>query len=106
MTSPKYILIFVAVFIFLSSSTCRANFLTTSANFITGKAVSNSNTTIQPYSYIQCAVKCFEEGRKGLCSVAGYNTALKACYLSVDTELDVVDVADEMSGVFYMKDSK
>jgi len=55
---------------------------------------------------MQCAVKYFEEGRKGRCNVAGYNIALEACYMSVNTQQDVLDVADEMSGVFYMKDGK
>jgi len=106
MTSPTQILKCVAFLIFFISSTCKANFLTTSANFVSGKAVSNSHTTIQPYSYMQCAVKCFEEGRNGRCNVAGYNIALEACYLSVDTPQDVLDVADEMSGVLYMKDGE
>jgi len=106
MTWPNQIPVCVGVLIFVMSSTCRANFLTTSADFVSGKAVSKSHTTIQPYSNMQCAVKCFEEGRNGRCNVAGYNIALEACYLSVDTPQDVVDVADEMSGVLYMKDGE
>ena len=46
--------------------------------------------------------KCFEEGKKGACSVAGYNKATKVCYLSTDSEDEVVDVADELSGVFIL----
>ena len=96
----------VAVFAFFTSSMCGATVLTASANLTKGKAVSTWHTTIQPYSEIQCVRQCFEEGQNGRCSVAGYNQSLKACYLSVDTEQDVVDVTDEMSGVFYMTDGE
>ena len=41
-----------------------------------------------------------EEGRQGVCNVAGYNATSQKCQLSVDRQQDVVDVEDEMSGVF------
>jgi len=68
--------------------------------FITGKAVSTSHTSLQRYSKAQCVKKCLEEGKKGACSVAGYNEATRVCYLSTDSEDDVEDVVDELSGVF------
>ena len=102
MHSPTQTQLCVAVFIFCTSAICGATMITTSAYFTKGKAVSTSHTTFQPYSIIQCAVKCFEEGRNGNCSIAGYDNALNACYLSVDAVGDVVDIADEMSGVVYM----
>ena len=68
--------------------------------FTKGKAVATSHTSLHQYSKIQCVKKCFEEGKKGACSVAGYNKATKVCYLSTDSEDDVVNVADELSGVF------
>ena len=55
---------------------------------------------MQPFSAIQCLKKCFEEGRQGMCSVAEYNKATATCQLSVDSHQDVIDVADEMTGVF------
>jgi len=70
--------------------------------FATGKAVATSHTSLQQSSKIQCVKKCFEEGRKGACNVAGYNKATKVCYLSTDREDEVVDVADELSGVFFV----
>jgi len=106
MTTPTQIPICVGVLIFFISSTCRANVFTTFANFTKGKVVSDSHTTIQPYSKIQCAVKCFEEGRNGRCNVAGYNIALKACFLSDGTPQDVFDVANDTLGVFYMNDGE
>jgi len=77
-----------------------ANIQDISAAFIRGKTVATSHTSLQKYSKAQCVKKCFEEGKKGACSVAGYNKATKVCYLSTDTEADVLDVADELSGVF------
>ena len=68
--------------------------------FITGKTVPTSHTSLQRYSKAQCVKKCLEEGKKGACSIAGYNEATRVCYLSTDSEDDVVDVADEMAGVF------
>jgi len=106
MQSPNQIPFYVVVFYFFTSAVYGSTILTMSANFTKGKAVSTSHTTIQPYSKIQCAEKCFEEGRYGRCSVAGYNKALKACYLSVDTPQDVVDVADDMSGVYFIKNGE
>jgi len=92
--------------ILFTSSICGATLLTTYAMFAKGKAVLTSHTTIQPYSKIQCAMKCFEEGQNGGCSVAGYNKTLEACYLSLDSLQDVVEVADEMSGVLYANDGE
>jgi len=106
MHSPTQISLCVAVYIFFTSSICGATTFTTSVKFTKGKAVATSHTTIQPYSKIQCAVKCFEEERKGNCSIAGYDNVLQACYLSTDAVGDVVDVADEMSGVVYMEDGE
>jgi len=106
MHSPTQILICVAAFTLFTLSICGATILTSAAMFTKGKAVLTSHTTLQPYSKIQCAEKCFEEGQNGRCSVAGYNKVLKACYLSVDSLQDVVNVADEMSGVLYMNDGE
>lgn len=94
----------VGVFILLTTSICEGTFLTTNAQFNKGKAVATSYKTIQPMSEIQCVVRCFEEGRNGMCRVAGYNKGTNGCYLSVDTPQDVQDVADEMAGVFFMND--
>ena len=103
---PTQMHLYIAVLCFFTLPKCEATILTASANFTKGKAVLTSHTTIQLYSKIQCAEKCFDEGRNGRCTVAGYNKALKACYLSVDAEENVLDVADEMSGVLYMKNGK
>jgi len=68
--------------------------------FEAGKAVATSHTTIQPYSKIQCVKKCYEEGKKDRCNVAGYNKETKSCHLSVDMRHEVLDVADAGAGVY------
>ena len=70
--------------------------------FITGKAVSTSHTSLQKYSKAQLVKTCLEEGKIGACSIAGYNEATRICYLSTDSEDDVVDIADEMADVFVL----
>jgi len=106
MHAPTKVQLYIVVLSFFILPKCEATLSSASANFTKGKAVLTNHTTIQPYSKIQCAEKCFEEGRYGRCIVAGYNKALKARYLSVDAEENVVDVADEMSGVFYTKNGE
>jgi len=95
--SAKTRLILVLISLVVLSSANTQEIYTT---FIERKAVATSHTSLQQYSKIQCVKKCFEEGRKGACSVAGYNRATKVCYLSTDSQDEVVDVADELSGVF------
>jgi len=68
--------------------------------FVQSKTVATSYATIQPYSKIQCVKKCYEEGRKGKCNIAGYNMATKSCQLSDDMEPDVLDATDEAEGVY------
>ena len=77
--------------------------LQTSAMFIAGKSLATNHTALGPYSEIQCAAKCFEEGRYNRCSVAGYSRETHTCYLSLDSLQDVSDVADQTVGVFIMQ---
>jgi len=104
MVSAKHLPTCAAIFIICTTSVCGATILTT--NFTNRKAVATSHKTIQPLTDIQCVRECFQEGRKGMCNVAGYNKDTATCQLSVDSQQDVVDATDEMSGVFYMNDGK
>ena len=105
MVSAKQLPTCAAIFIICTTSICGATILTT--NFTNGKAVATSHKTLQPLTDIRCVRECFQEGRKGMCNVDGYNKEDTAtCQLSVDSQQDVVDVTDEMSGVFYMNDGK
>ena len=90
-------------FIFLSTFTLCGATLQISATFIAGKSVATNHTALRPYSEIQCAAKCFEEGRYNRCRIAGYNRETHACYLSLDILQEVVDVVDQNVGIFIMQ---
>jgi len=93
-------------FLLLTTSICDANIWTFTAQFMKGTAVARSHQTSQAFSEIQCVRKCLEERKKAMCSVAGYNRTSKVCYLSNDSQEDVVDVDDDNAGVFFMNGSK
>ena len=82
---------------------CGALIIEKDTRFVNRKCVGTSRMTLQQYSKIKCVQKCHEENTKGLCNVAGYNKATKTCYLSMDSHQDVLDVADDMSGVYFME---
>jgi len=92
----------VLFFLLLTFALCWA-FLQTPATFVAGKFVATNHTTLMPYSEIQCAAKCFEEGHNNRCSVAGYSRNTRTCYLSLDSLQNVSDVADQKVGVFIMQ---
>jgi len=85
---------------------CGAIIIEKDTRFVNRKCVGTSRMTLQQYSKIKCVQKCHEESTKGLCNVAGYNKATQTCYLSIDSHQNVLDVADEMSGVYFMEKGK
>ena len=84
-------------------SMCLGNIQTIESQFSKGKKVATSYKTLQSYSKIKCSEKCFDEKRQNRCSVAGYNTATRTCFLSNDGPQDLLD-ADEEFGVFLYAD--
>jgi len=100
MVSPTHVSSFFVVFVFIKVTGCGATCVTTYANFTSRKAVASSFRTIEPFTQIQCVRECINEGRKGVCNLAGYHASSKKCQLSADSQQDVVDVEDGMSGVF------
>jgi len=70
------------------------------ATFKKGKTVATSYLTIERISKVQCADKCYKEGKQGRCRIAGYNKNTKVCRLSMDNQCDILDFADDSSGVF------
>jgi len=69
--------------------------------FTEGKKVSTSYKTLPKISKIQCVERCNKERETDGCTLAGYNKAMRSCYLSVDGPQDVLDTTDEMYGVFF-----
>ena len=94
----------VALFLLLPLTLSGAT-LEISATFIAGKSVATNHTALRPYSEIQCAAKCFDEGRCNRCRVSGYSRETHTCYLSLDSLHNVSDVADQNIGVFILKGS-
>jgi len=93
---------YVGCFLQLTYTLCGAT-LQISATFIAGRSVATNHTALRPYSGIQCAAKCFEEGRYNRCRIAGYSRETHTCYLSLDSLQDVSDVADQNVGVLIMQ---
>jgi len=90
-------------FVLLSTSALNGATLQISAILLAGKSVATNYTALRPYSEIQCAAKCFEEGRYNRCRVAGYCMMTHTCLLSLDSHVYVPDVADQNVGVFIMQ---
>jgi len=90
-------------FFLLSTSALNGATLQISAILLAGKSVATNYTALRPYSEIQCAAKCFEEGRYNRCRVAGYSRETHTCLLSLDSHVYVPDVADQNVGVFIMQ---
>jgi len=97
---------FVVALLLLITSTCDANMWTSVTEFTKGKAVSTNYKTFERFSEARCVKKCNDERKNDMCSVAGYNRASRVCSLSVDSLDDLVDVADDIAGVFVMTDGE
>jgi len=82
---------------------CQTNWEEIRPTFVTGKFVTTSHTTLQPYSQIQCVDRCFRGAKNGRCNVAGYNRTAQSCHLSTSSYGNIVDVADVSSGVFIVQ---
>ena len=96
----------VAVVFLWTCSLCKATVDTTATNFTKGKQVATSYMTLQSYSDIQCVRACFGEKRLGRCSVAGYHSSTKTCYLSNNHPHNVLNTADDEFGVFFYSTQK
>jgi len=90
---------------FLTLVMSNPNMLSVTTTFMKNKITSTYYATMQPYSQVQCIGRCLQDKLNNKCNIAGYDKAAKACYLSGDSLQDVVDVGDEMSGVFVMPEN-
>jgi len=82
-------------------SLCTGAYQSVTTQFTEGKKVSSSYTTLHKISKVQCVERCNKEKQTNGCTLAGYNKAMRSCYLSVDGPQDVLDTTDEMYGVFF-----
>lgn len=95
----EIVAIFVVVFLAIVPHS-QADFEQFSVTFVGGKTVTTNYLTLERFSIVQCVEKCYNEGKNGRCSVAGYNRATQTCRLSMDSEQDVEDIPDASNGVF------
>jgi len=100
----------LAVVIIVTFSQSDAGIQDFKTTFIKRKTVANSYLTLEGYSKVQCAEKCYKERKQGRCRIAAYDKASKSCRLSMDRGQDVVATQDDSVGVFiyeqgYLKDN-
>jgi len=99
MSSPFPAITNVVVVIMCALVLTEALIQDTTKEYLKGKWIATSHTTLHQYSKVQCVRRCYEESRHGRCTVAGYDKPTKTCYLSVDSQQDLLHVADEALGV-------
>jgi len=68
--------------------------------FVKGKTVATSYQIKEGVSKLQCAEMCHKERMQGRCRIAGYNKGTRVCRLSMDCLYNVLDIADDSTGVF------
>ena len=92
----------VAVVILMTIALCSADIQELRTEFVKSKVLSTSYATKQHISKLNCVQWCSRDRQVGKCKTAGYNKYSKECKLSMDHPDDLMDVADEMSGVFVL----
>jgi len=96
----------VAVVILMTIALCSTNIQEVRTQFVKNKFLSTIYATRQSISQLQCVQWCSTERKSGKCKIAGYNKYSKACSLSMDYQHNLLDVADETTGVFLMEEGK
>jgi len=93
----------VAVVFLLTIALCSTTMRDARTQFVKNKIISTSYVSKQPISQLNCVRWCLSDGNKGKCKIAGYKMSENSCSLSMDNPDDLVEVADEMSGVFVIE---
>jgi len=92
----------VAVVILMTIALCSADIQEVRTEFVKNKVLSSSYATKQHISKLNCVQWCSRDRQVGKCKTAGYNKYSKSCSLSMDNLEDVLDIDDEMTGVFFI----
>ena len=74
--------------------------------FVKNKFPSTSYATKHPISSLHCVKWCSKDRQSGKCKIAGYNKASKTCELSMNYPQQLMDAADEMTGVFFVDEGE
>jgi len=96
----------VAVVILMTIALCSTNIQEMRTQFVKNKLLSTIYATRQSISQLQCVQWCSTERKSGKCRIAGYNKLSKACMLSMDYQYNLLNEADETTGVFFMEQGK
>lgn len=90
----------VAIVFLFTIALCLAEIREVRTQFVKKKLLSTSYAIKQPISQLHCVQWCSKDRQTGKCKIAGYNKSSKTCQLSMDYPQQLMDVADEMTGVF------
>ena len=90
------------VVILVSVSQCTADIQELRASWMARKTVPTSYLTLERYSKIRCAERCYADGKQGKCKIAAFNKSTKTCRLSMGSQPDVMDISDDSSGVYIL----
>jgi len=93
----------VAAVILMTIALCSADIQEVRTQFLQNKFLSTSYATKKPISKLHCVQWCSRDRQMGKCKIAGYNKYAKECKLSMDNTQDLMDVSDEVSGVFVIE---
>jgi len=93
----------VAVVILMTIVLCSADIQEVRTEFVKNKVLSTSYATTQHISKLNCVQWCSRDRQMGKCKIAGYNKYAKTCSLSMDNPEDLINVADEMTGVYVIE---
>jgi len=93
----------VAVVFLMTIAFCSTTIQEVRTQFVKNKFLATSYATKQPISQLHCVQWCSRDRQMGKCKIAGYNKYAKACRLSMDNAQNVMDVSDEMSGVYVLE---
>jgi len=93
----------LAVVVLMTIALCSTTMRDARTQFVKNKLLATSYATEQAISQLNCVRWCFRDGNKGKCKIAGYSLSENVCSLSMDSPEDLMDVADEMSGVFVIE---
>ena len=93
----------VVIVILMTIALCLADIQEVRTQFVKNKVLSSSYATKQNISKLKCVQWCSRDRQMGKCKISGYNKYAKTCSLSMDNKEDLIDVADEMIGVYVME---
>jgi len=93
----------VAVVTLVTIALCSADIQEVRTQFVKNKVLSTSYATKHNISKLNCVQWCFRDRQMGKCKIAGYNKYAKTCSLSMDNPENLMNVVDEMTGVYVME---